>query len=104
MLRELSLKVNLHHVMCFHLMPPVTHPSRSKSELCDICVMNVLKFQSRNFLHFVYEIFSCILYCNIIVLFRFTAMAKTRELLRDGKYVECLALVRAARFVNLQYV
>ena len=32
-------------------------------------------------------------------LVRFSAMAKTRELLRDGKYPECIALVRAARCV-----
>ena len=28
-------------------------------------------------------------------------MAKTRELLRDGKYAECLALVRVARYAHL---
>ena len=32
-------------------------------------------------------------------LVRFSAMAKTRELLRDGKYSESIALVRAARCV-----
>jgi len=36
-----------------------------------------------------------------ILYFRFTTMARTRELLRDGKYTECLALVRAARCVHL---
>ena len=34
-------------------------------------------------------------------LVRFSAMAKTRELLRDGNYPECIALVRAARCVSV---
>ena len=35
----------------------------------------------------------------VYVLGRFSAMAKGRELLRDAKYSECIALVRAARSI-----
>ena len=38
------------------------------------------------------------MYMYMYIYFRFSAMAKTRELLRDGKYSECIALVRSARY------
>ena len=45
-----------------------------------------------------YILLPCAILCLHLV--RFSAMAKTRELLRDGKYSESIALVRAARYIS----
>ena len=69
--------LNQRHVTWCHLMLPVRCLLKSKSEYS-----------------------SCHLATDIYCVHdRFSAMAKTREMLRDGKYSECVALVRAARYV-----